>query len=458
MSDTIKSVNPLNGEVIATYKVDDEKKVERNVKAAAKSFESWRQTSFKERAAVLRRIAKAIRSNKKMLAELATKEMGKPIAQSTAEVQKCAMNMEFYAKNGAAFLKDEIVETDAKKSYISYQPMGVVLAIMPWNFPYWQVFRAMAPILMGGNTMVLKHASNVTGCAKAIEKVLKDADAPKDIFKLLIVPGSKVTPVIEHPAIAAVTLTGSTEAGKHVASVAAANIKKQVLELGGSDAYIVLKDADMQLAVDTCVKGRLVNTGQSCVSAKRFIVEKDVKQEFEDKMVAQMEASTFGDPMDTKSRIGPMSRKDLRDELHQQVQDSIKKGAKLLCGGYIPEGGGAFYPPTVLTNVKKGMPAYDEELFGPVAAIITAKDEQQAIKIANDTIYGLGGGIFSKNVKKAEKIAATEIQSGNCFVNAFVHSDPRLPFGGVKQSGYGRELSKYGIREFTNIKTVFVGK
>lgn len=458
MSDTITSINPANGSVIATYNIDDEKKIERSLRASAKAYESWRQTSYRERAAVLRRIAKAIKNNKRELAELATLEMGKPIAQSIAEVQKCAMNMEFYAKNGAAFLKDEVVETDARKSYISYQPLGTVLAIMPWNFPYWQVFRAMAPILMGGNTMVLKHASNVTGCAKAIEKILKEADVPKNVFKLLIVPGSRVTPIIEHPAIAAVTLTGSTEAGKHVASVAASHIKKQVLELGGSDAYIILKDADMQLAVDTCVKGRLVNTGQSCVSAKRFIVEKDVKQEFEEQMVAQMEASTFGEPMDTKNRIGPMSRKDLRDELHQQVQDSIKKGAKLLCGGYIPEGDGAFYPPTVLTNVKKGMPAYDEELFGPVAAIITAKDEQQAIKIANDTIYGLGGGIFSKNVKKAEKIAATEIQSGNCFVNAFVHSDPRLPFGGVKQSGYGRELSKYGIREFTNIKTVFVGK
>lgn len=458
MSATVTSINPATGKEIKTYKVDGEQKIERALKSAVKAQEEWRSASFKERSAVLRKIAKEIRANKRKLAELATKEMGKPIAQSVAEVEKCAMNMEFYAKNAPVFIADEIVETEAKKSYVSYQPLGVVLAIMPWNFPYWQVFRAMGPILMAGNTMVLKHASNVSGCAKAIEKIVKDAGAPKGLFHTLIVPGAEVEPIIKHDAIAAVTLTGSTDAGKKVASVAAAHIKKQVLELGGSDAYIVLKDADMQLAVDTCVKGRLVNTGQSCVCAKRFVVEKAVRKEFEEKMVAQMEAAAFGDPMDTKNRIGPMSRKDLRDELHKQVEDSIAAGAKLLCGGYIPDSEGAFYPPTVLTNVKKGMPAYDEELFGPVAAIIEAKDEEQAVKIANDTIYGLGGGIFSKNVKKAEKIAATQIQAGNCFVNAFVHSDPKLPFGGVKQSGYGRELSKYGIREFTNIKTVFVGK
>ncbi|MCB9045771.1 MAG: NAD-dependent succinate-semialdehyde dehydrogenase [Chitinophagales bacterium] len=456
MTDIITSVNPATGAVIAEYKIDNEQKIERSLKAAHKAYEGWRATTFRERSALLKRIAAVIKKNKKMLAELATAEMGKPIAQSIAEVEKCAMNMEFYAKNGPGFIADEIVATEASKSYVSYQPIGVVLAIMPWNFPYWQVFRAMGPILMAGNAMVLKHASNVTGCAKAIEKVLKDAGAPKGLFHTLVVPGAQVEPVIKHPAIAAVTLTGSTDAGKKVASVAAAHIKKQVLELGGSDAYIVLEDADMELAVETCVRGRLVNTGQSCVCAKRFIVEKSVRKEFEQKMTEQMEASTYGAPMDKNNRIGPMSRKDLRDELHKQVQDSIAKGAKLLCGGYIPEGDGAYYPPTVLTNVKKGMPAYDEELFGPVAAIIEAKDEEHAIKLANDSIYGLGSGIFSKNVKKAEKIAATQIQAGNCFVNAFVHSDPRLPFGGVKQSGYGRELSIFGIREFTNVKTVFI--
>lgn len=458
MSNTITSINPATGKVIATYKTDNVKKIDRSLKTAVKAYEQWRLTTFKQRSAVLKRIAVEIRKQQKQLAELATKEMGKPIVQSMAEVEKCAMNLEFYAKHGANFLADEIIATDASKSYISYQPLGVVLAIMPWNFPYWQVFRAMGPILMAGNAMVLKHASNVSGCAKAIDKILKNAEVPDGLFHTLLVPGAEVEPIIKHPAIAAVTLTGSTEAGKKVASVAGANIKKQVLELGGSDAYIILKDADMELAVATCVRGRLYNSGQSCVCAKRFVVDKSVIKVFEQKMTEQMLASDFGDPMDGNNKIGPLARKDLRDELHEQVMISIKKGAKLLCGGYIPEGDGAYYPPTVLTNVKKGMPAYDEELFGPVAAIIEAKDETDAIALANDSIYGLGGGIFSKNIKKAEKIAATQLQAGSCFVNAFVHSDPRLPFGGIKQSGYGRELSYYGIREFTNIKTVFIGK
>lgn len=456
MAGTITSVNPATGKEIATYKTDDAKKIESSLKAAQKAYESWRLLSFKERGAVLKRIAATIRKNNKKLADLATREMGKPIEQSLMEVEKCAMNMEYYAKHGASMLADEIVKTEASKSYVSYQPLGVVLAIMPWNFPYWQVFRAMGPILMAGNAMVLKHASNVSGCAKAIEKILKDAGAPKGLFHTLLIPGSEVEPVIKHEAIAAVTLTGSTDAGKKVASVAAAHIKKQVLELGGSDAYIVMKDADMKLAVEVSVKGRLYNSGQSCVCAKRFIVDKAVKKEFETKMTGQMQASAFGNPMDKNNRIGPLARVDLRDELHQQVVKSVEMGAKLLCGGYIPEGDGAYYPPTVLTNVKKGMPAYDEELFGPVAAIIEAKDEAHAIQLANDSIYGLGSGIFSKNVKRAEKIAATQMQAGNCYVNAFVHSDPRLPFGGVKQSGYGRELSIFGIREFTNVKTVFV--
>lgn len=457
MSDTLTSIDPTTGKEIATYNIDDEKKVERKLKSAAKAQDGWGKTSFRERAIVLRSIAKEIKQNKRKLAELATAEMGKPIEQSIAEVEKCAMNMEHYAKHGKNFLAEEIVETEASKSYVSYQPLGVVLAIMPWNFPYWQVFRAMGPILMAGNTMVLKHASNVTGCAKMIEKIVSNSAAPKGLFHTLVVPGEKVEPIIRHEAIAAVTFTGSTNAGKKVASIAASEVKKQVLELGGSDAYIVLNDADMDLAVKTCVQGRLVNSGQSCVCAKRFIVEKSVRKEFETRMVAEMEAAAFGDPMDKSNRIGPQARADLRDDLHKQVVDSVAAGAKLLCGGYIPEGDGAFYPPTVLTNVKKGMPAYNEELFGPVAAIIEAKDEAHAIKLANDSIYGLGGGIFSRNKKRAEQIAANEMQAGNCFVNAFVHSDPRLPFGGVKQSGYGRELSVFGIREFTNIKTVFVG-
>lgn len=456
MSNTLNSINPATGKVLATYNADDDKKVEKAVKQAQKAFGEWRGYTLAQRGKVLKAIAAQLRKDKQKLAELATREMGKPIAQSIAEVEKCAATFDYYAKEGPKFLADEIKETDAKKSYVSFQPLGVVLAIMPWNFPYWQVFRAMGPALMAGNTMLLKHASNISGCALAIEKVIEDAGAPKGLFQTLLLPSSRVEELIKNPAVSAITFTGSTVAGSKVAAVAAAHIKKQVLELGGSDAYIILEDADMDLAVKTSVDGRLVNSGQSCVAAKRFIPVKAVRKEFESRMVELMQQATFGDPMDKNNKIGPMARTDLRDQLHAQVQESIKKGAKLLCGGYIPEGEGAFYPPTVLTNVKKGMPAYDEELFGPVAAIIEAKDETDALRLANDSIYGLGAGIFSKNRAKAEKLAAKELQAGNCFVNAFVHSDARLPFGGTKQSGYGRELSEFGIREFVNIKTVFI--
>lgn len=456
MANVIESVNPATGSLLATYEIHDETKVKKALQQAHKTYNEWRLFTLKERGAVLKKIAAQLRKEKQKLAELATAEMGKPIQQSLDEVEKCARTFEFYAKEGLKFLADEKVETDARKSYVSFQPLGVVLAIMPWNFPYWQVFRAMGPAIMAGNTMILKHASNVSGCALAIESVVKKAGAPKGLFQTLLLPSSQMKDLIAEPVISAVTLTGSTAAGKAVASVAASHIKKQVLELGGSDAYIVLEDADMTNAVQISVNGRLVNSGQSCVAAKRFVAVKAIRKEFEQQMVALMKAATFGDPMDRSNKIGPLARVDLRDTLHEQVQKSIAMGAKLLCGGYIPEGPGAFYPPTVLTNVKKGMPAYDEELFGPVAAIIDAKDEKDAIRIANDSIYGLGAGIFSKNRARAEQIAAKELQAGNCFVNAFVHSDPRLPFGGVKESGYGRELSIFGIREFVNVKTVFI--
>ena len=349
-----------------------------------------------------------------------------------------------------------MVKTDASKSYVSFQPLGVILAIMPWNFPYWQVFRAMAPAVMAGNVIVLKHASNVSGCALAIEKLIVKAGAPKGLLQTLLLPSSRVEGLIDDRRIAAVTLTGSTAAGSKVAEAAGRNLKKVVLELGGSDPYIILADANMDTAIEIAVRGRLVNSGQSCIAAKRFIAVKNIRKEFETKFTEQMKAATYGDPMDEKNRLGPMARTDLRNQLHQQVLKSIEKGARLLCGGFIPEGAGAYYPPTVLTNVKKGMPAYDEEMFGPVAAIIEAKDDKDAIRIANDTVYGLGGGIISKNTAKAEKLAANELQAGSCFVNDFVHSDQRLPFGGVKHSGYGRELGTFGIREFVNIKTVFI--
>lgn len=456
MAEQLLSIDPATGKKIAAYNVHDEKKVETALKLSVKAFEDWRKLSFSKRAVVLKNIAKQIRREKDELVRLAAKEMGKPKQQGYYEVEKCAATLEFYAKEGAKFLADEIVKTDASKSYVSFQPLGTILAIMPWNFPYWQVFRAMAPAVIAGNVMILKHASNVTGCALAIEKLILKAGAPKGLLQTLLLPSSRVGGLIDDRRVAAVTLTGSTAAGSKVAEAAGRNLKKAVLELGGSDPYVILADADMDTAVEIAVRGRLVNSGQSCIAAKRFVVVKSVRREFEQKFTEKMKAATYGDPMDEKNRLGPMSRADLRDELHGQVLKSIDKGAKLLCGGFIPDRPGAYYPPTVLTNVKKGMPAYDDELFGPVAAIIEAKDEKDAMHIANDTIYGLGGGIISKNVRNAERLAATELQAGSCFVNDFVHSDQRLPFGGIKQSGFGRELGVYGIREFVNIKTVFV--
>ncbi len=456
MPEQLESIDPATGKTLASYDVHDEKKVEKALQQSVKTFEEWRQLPFSKRAAVLKNIAKQIRKEKDDLVKLAAKEMGKPIQQGYYEVEKCASTLEFYAKEGAKFLANEVVKTDAVKSYVSFQPLGTILAIMPWNFPYWQVFRAMAPAVMAGNVVVLKHASNVSGCALAIERLILKAGAPKGLLQTLLLPSSRVNSLIDDHRIAAVTLTGSTEAGRKVAEAAGRNLKKVVLELGGSDPYVILADANMETAVEIAVRGRLVNSGQSCIAAKRFVVDKKVKKEFVSKYLDKMKAVTYGDPMNEANRMGPMARKDLRDQLHEQVLKSIEQGAKLLCGGFIPDGPGAYYPATVLTNVKKGMPACDEELFGPVAAIIEARDEQDAIRIANSSIYGLGGGIISKNRKKAEKLAAIELQAGSCFVNDFVHSDQRLPFGGIKQSGYGRELGIFGIREFVNIKTVFI--
>jgi succinate-semialdehyde dehydrogenase/glutarate-semialdehyde dehydrogenase len=456
MPEQLISIDPATGKQIAAYDITNEQKVETALKQAVKGFEAWSTLTYPQRGAVLKNIAKELRKDKEKLARLATLEMGKPIQQSYDEVEKCARTLEYYAKEGPKFLANEMVATDARKSYVAYRPLGTVLAIMPWNFPYWQVFRAFTPAAMAGNTMVLKHASNVSGCALAIEQTIKNAGAPKGLFQTLLLPSSRIEALIGDPRIAAITLTGSTAAGSKVAEAAGRHLKKQVLELGGSDAYIILEDADMDVAIDIAMRGRLVNSGQSCVSAKRFIAVRAIRKEFEQRYTEQMKKVVYGNPMDKNSRIGPLARVDLRDALHEQVQNSIAKGAKLLCGGFIPEGPGAYYPATVLTNVKKGMVAYEEELFGPVASIIEAKDEVDAIRIANDSIYGLGGGIISKNRARAEKLAAELLQAGNCFVNEFVHSDARLPFGGVKQSGYGRELGPFGIREFVNIKTVFI--
>jgi len=456
MSNTISSVNPFNGKEIKQYNVDTKTIIKFKLENAHKAFEKWSKVSVRQRAAYLKALGDYLQKNKKSLAEMATLEMGKPYIQSVTELEKSATTLHYYADKGPGFLEPEMVQTEAQKSYVSFQPLGTVLAIMPWNFPYWQVFRALGPILMAGNAMVFKHASNVTGCALAIENAIKEAGLPEYLFQTIIVPSSEMEDVIAHRLINAVTFTGSTSGGSKVAELAGKHLKKQVLELGGSDAYVILEDADLKNAVEVCVTSRLNNSGQSCISAKRFVVDKKVIHTFQTQMVALMEQRKYGDPMHASTTVGPLARHDLRDQLHKQVMDSVAKGAQILCGGFIPEEEGAFYPPTVLTNVKKGMPAYDEELFGPVAAIIEAADEADAIRIANDSVFGLGGAIFSRDIKKAECIAEEQLQAGSIFVNDFVRSDARLPFGGIKQSGYGRELSYYGLREFVNIKTIFV--
>ncbi len=450
------TINPATGKELASYDEMERGEVARIIERANAAFLDWRKKSFAERAKPMKAAGKILRERADEFARLMAEEMGKPISDGIAEAQKCATGCDFFAENAEKFLAREEVKTDATKSFVTYQPLGVVLAIMPWNFPFWQVFRFVAPGLMAGNAGVLKHASNVPGCALAIEKILRDAGFPDGLFRTLLVSSRQIDGILENPLIRAATLTGSDAAGRAVASKAGAMLKKTVLELGGSDAYVVLDDADLEKAATISVKGRLVNGGQSCIAAKRFIVTEKLRAQFEALFVEKMRAISPGDPMDKATKMGPMARHDLRDALHEQVERSIAKGAKCLLGGKIPQGPGAFYPPTVLSGVKKGMAAYEEELFGPVAAIIAVKDENEALKTANDSVFGLGGAILSANVERAEKLAAEEMEAGSVFVNEAVKSDPRLPFGGIKQSGYGRELAVHGIREFVNVKTVYV--
>lgn len=452
----IQSINPANGNVLNTWQTHDKEELDKILDQTHKAFKEWKNISFSERSKYFISAAALLRSRKDQLAELMALEMGKPIQGGLAEIEKCAHVCEYYANHAEGFLKDEIVETDAGKSYVNFQPLGVILAVMPWNFPFWQVFRFLAPTMMAGNTAVLKHASNVFGCALEIENIIRDAGFPENTFRTLLIGSDQVNSVIENHHIKAVSLTGSTAAGKKVAAKAASVLKKAVLELGGSDPSLILEDADLELAAENCVNSRLVNSGQSCISSKRFIVVKSIEKEFTELFKQKMGAKIMGDPLDPKSDIGPQARADLRDELHRQVEKSIASGADCILGGIIPEAGHAYYPPTILINVKKGMPAYDEELFGPVAAIITADNEKDAIRIANDTIYGLGATVYTQNLSKGEEIASKHLEAGSCFVNAFVRSDARLPFGGIKESGYGRELGLYGIREFVNTKTVYI--
>jgi len=452
----IKSINPANLKLLETYQNMQPSEVEHIINLISNAFNSWRNTTFKERSLLMQNAAKILNKKKEAYSKLMTLEMGKPIAQSRAEVEKCAWVCEYYAEKAEKFLADELIETDASKSFVTFQPLGIVLAVMPWNFPFWQVFRFAAPGLMAGNAGILKHASNVSGCALAIEEVFREAGFPDNLFRTILVPSSQMEGVIRNNKIKAVTLTGSVPAGKAVAKTAGSVLKKTVMELGGSDPYLVLEDADLEMAADTCVNSRLINAGQSCIAAKRFIIVEKIYNEFEKLFVDKMKVKKMGDPFDESNHLGPQASVTLRDDLHKQVEESIQLGAKVILGGKIPEIEGAWYPPTILSNVKKGMPAYDDELFGPVAALIKVKDEKEAIEVANDSIFGLGAAVFTKDIERGEKIAKEKLQAGCCFVNSFVKSDPRLPFGGINESGYGRELSSFGIREFVNIKSVYI--
>ena len=456
MSD-LRSINPSNGDIVGVYPQLSLQELNQLILEVNSEFDFWRKIPIKDRCQYFKYLAEAIQMRKDEFARLMALEMGKPLSQGIVELEKCAWVCNYYADNGEKFLADQNIITDASESYVSFQPLGVILAIMPWNFPFWQVFRFVAPAMIAGNVAVLKHASNVQGCADAIEGLFIEVGIPNNTFRNLTIDSSKVDYVIENPFIKAVSLTGSTSAGKSVAQKAGSVLKKTVLELGGSDPYVVLKDADLDIAVDACISGRLLNSGQSCIAAKRYIVDINIQLEFEKKIINKIKKQKVGDPFLDKSTVGPMVNKAAKDELAIQVSKSIDEGAKLIYESDVPNSEtGCYHPIMVLSNVKPGMPAFDEELFGPVACIITAQDQSEAISLANQTAYGLGAAVFTSDIEKGKEIAKVELEAGAGFVNDFVRSDPRLPFGGVKESGYGNELSSYGILEFVNIKTVYI--
>ncbi len=453
---TIQTVNPATGEPGKSYRETSLDEALASAKAARAAFLDWRRTSFAERSAVMHKAAQILRARKDEFARLMTEEMGKTFDDGRAEVEKCAFNCDWFADHAEEYLSDIPADIGGGEAFVAFNPIGVVLAIMPWNFPFWQVFRAVPPALMAGNGMILKHASNVPGCALAIEEVLHQAGVPKDLFRTVLLPSREVEGLVRDDNIAAVTLTGSVGAGKSVATAAGSVLKKCVLELGGSDAYVVLEDADVAAAAKVASTARMVNGGQSCIAGKRFIVVRQLLEPFEKAMVDAMRGYEMGDPRREGTKLGPMQSVDARDKIHRQVEESVRKGARLLLGGKVPDRPGAWYPATVLTGVLPGQPAHDEEVFGPVAAIIVAEDEQDAIRIANASEFGLGSGVLTSDLDRGRRIAARELEAGSSFVNENVRSDSRTPFGGVKNSGYGRECSAFGIREFTNIKTVHV--
>ena len=448
------SINPTTGRRLASYRGHSRTDVERALARAHSAQPAWRALGPTGRAKLLRSLARELRANREKLAALATAEMGKPIVQARAEVEKSATLCDFFAANGARFIEDTRPLGAPAVARVSFEPLGVVLAIMPWNFPVWQVIRAAVPVLFGGNTMLLKHAPNIPGSALAIEKIFSTAGWPAGIFQVLLTDTAPVPALIADARIAAVTLTGSVAAGKSVAALAGAAMKPGVFELGGSDPALILADADLDHAAEVCAYARLINTGQSCVCAKRFIVVRSVRRAFEKKFVARIAARRVGDPAELATDVGPLARADLREKLHAQVRASVRRGARVLLGGAPLAGPGFFYAPTVLTDVAPGMPAYDEEFFGPVASIITVRDEAEAIRVANDTVFGLGATIFTRSRTRAKRIVP-QIVAGSVFVNDFVRSDSALPFGGVKQSGHGRELGPWGLQAFQNVKTVW---
>jgi succinate-semialdehyde dehydrogenase/glutarate-semialdehyde dehydrogenase len=453
----LQSINPTTEDVLGTFEEFSDAQIDDALQQAHAAQQQWRETSFGERAARLQAAARILRGQKGRWATLATSEMGKPLVEAEAEIDKCAWNCDFYAQHAASFLADQPIETEASDSFVAFEPLGVVLAIMPWNFPFWQVFRFAAPALMAGNGAVLKHASNVPGCALAIEEIFSSAGLPKGLFRTVLIPGSRVDNLIADPRIQAVTLTGSSDVGERVASAAGRQLKKQVLELGGSDPFIVLADADLERAVATAVRARNQNNGQSCIAAKRFIVEEPVADRFTHKFAEAVKALRVGDPMQRETNVGPLARQDLREALMGQVERSVSGGAHTVVGGTPLNSKGYFYAPTVLDGVRDDMPAFREETFGPVAAVVRARDAQDAVRLANDTVYGLGAALWTQDVERGKQLAR-RIQAGNVFINGMVASDPRLPFGGVKRSGYGRELGVFGIREFVNIQTIVVGQ
>jgi succinate-semialdehyde dehydrogenase/glutarate-semialdehyde dehydrogenase len=451
----IESRNPATGEVVETFEPTPPAEIERTLARAAGAFDDWRRRRFADRAAVLREAARRLRAEKTEHARTMALEMGKPVTQGEEEAEKCAWACDFFAEHGEAFVAEEPRPTEASRSYVRYDPLGAVLAVMPWNFPFWQVFRFAAPALMAGNVGILKHASNVPRCALAIPTLLRAAGAPEGVFQTVLVGPEAVAGLIADRRVAAVTLTGSDTAGSRVAEQAGRTLKKTVLELGGSDPFVVLEDADLDLAARTAANARLVNSGQSCIAAKRFIAVEAIADAFVERFVAEMRTRRMGDPLDRTTQVGPQARHDLREQLHRQVEATLAGGARLLLGGRVPDGPGAFYPPTVLADVHRGMPAFDEETFGPVAAVVRARDEREAIALANDSVYGLGASLWTADRARAERLVA-EIQAGVVVVNGQVRSDPRLPFGGVKRSGWGRELSEVGMREFVDVKSVWI--